>query len=68
MLNFRDTTVKTALRMGAVGFDAIKHLVLCRVEKRPPKLNLEVYPYLPRATVAKTSPASYLCLVSGDAA
>jgi hypothetical protein len=54
--------------MGAVGFDAIKHLVLCRVEKRPPKLNLEVYPYLPRATVAKTSPASYLCLVSGDAA
>jgi transposase len=60
--------VKTALRMGAVGFDAIKHLVLCRVEKRSPKLDLEVYPYLPRATVAKTSPASYLCLVSGDAA
>jgi len=60
--------VKTALRMGAVGFDAIKHLVLCRMEKRPPKLDLEVYPYLPRATVAKTSAASYLCLVSGDAA
>jgi hypothetical protein len=60
--------VKTALRLGAVGFDAIKHLVLCRVEKRPPKLDLEVYPYLPRATVAKTSAASYLCLVSGDAA
>ena len=60
--------VKTALRLGAVGFDAIKHLVLCRVEKRPPKLDLEVYPYLPRAIVAKTSAASYLCLVSGDAA
>src|ERR1700747_2683478 len=59
--------VKTALRIGAVGFDAIKHLVLCRVEKRLPKFDLEVYPYLPRATVAKTSPASYLCLVSGDA-
>ena len=28
--------VKTALRIGAIGFDAIKHLVLCRVEKRPP--------------------------------
>ena len=44
--------VKTALRMGAVGFDAVKHLVLCQVEKRPPKLDLDVYPYLPRATVA----------------
>ena len=60
--------VKTALRMGAVGFDAIKHLVLCRIEKRPPKLDLDVYPYLPRATVARTSAASYMCLVSGDAA
>ena len=49
--------VKTALRMGAVGFDAVKHLVLCRVEKRPPKLDLDVYPYLPRATVARTSAA-----------
>ena len=60
--------VKAALRLGAVGFDAIKHLVLCRVEKRPPKLDLDVYPYLPRATVARTSAASYMCLVSGDAA
>ena len=60
--------VKTALRMGAVGFDAIKHLVLCQVEKRPPKLDLDVYPYLPRATVGKTSATSYLCLVSRDAA
>ena len=56
------------VRMGAVGFDAIKHLVLCQVEKRPPKLDLNVYPYLPRATVGKTSAASYLCLVSRDAA
>ena len=60
--------VKTALRLGAVGFDAVKHLVLCQVEKRPPKLDLDVYPYLPRATVARTSAASYMCLVSGDAA
>ena len=60
--------VKAALRMGAVGFDAVKHLVLCRVEKRPPKLDLDVYPYLPRATVARTSAASYMCLVAGDAA
>ena len=60
--------VKTALRLGAVGFDAVKHLVLCQVEKRTPKLDLDLYPYLPRATVARTSAASYMCLVSGTAA
>jgi transposase len=60
--------VKTALRMGAVGFDAVKHLVLCQVEKRPPKLDLDVYPYLPKANVATTSAASYMCLISGHAA
>lgn len=60
--------VKKALHLGAVGFDAVKHLVLCQVEKRPPKLDLDVYPYLPRATVATTSAASYMCLMSGDAA
>ena len=60
--------VKTALRMGAVGFDAIKHLLLCQVEKRPPKLDLDVYPYLPHANVGTTSAASYMCLVVGSSA
>ena len=44
--------VGDALRLGAIGFDAVKHLVLCRIERRPPRLNLDVYPYLPRARVA----------------
>lgn len=60
--------VRTALRMGAIGFDAIKHLVLCRVEKRPPRLDLDIYPYLPRANVGATSAASYMCLMAGDGA
>ena len=60
--------VKKALHLGAVGFDAVKHLVLCQVEKRPPKLDLDVYPYLPRAHVASTKVASYMSLLSGDAA
>jgi transposase len=59
--------VRTALRMGTIGFDAIKHLVLCQIEKRPPKLDLDVYPYLPRANVETTSAASYMCLIAGDA-
>jgi len=60
--------VKKALQLGAVGFDAVKHLVLCQVEKRPPKLDLDIYPYLPRANVGTTSAASYMCLMAWDAA
>ena len=57
--------VDDALRLGAIGFDAVKHLVLCRIERRPPRLNLEVYPYLPRARVATTSAKSYMSLLPG---
>ena len=60
--------VKNALRLGAIGFDAVKHLVLCQIEKRPPKLDLDVYPYLPKANVGTTSVASYMSLMRGRAA
>jgi hypothetical protein len=56
--------VKKALQLGAIGVDAVKHLVLCHVEKRPPKLDLDVYPYLPRAHVETTSAASYMAVTS----
>ena len=59
--------VKDALRLGAIGYDAVKHLVLCRIERRPPRLDLDVYPYLPRARVATTAAASYLSLLAGGA-
>ncbi len=55
--------IKQALNMGAIGYDAVKHLVLCRIEKRPPKLNLDVYPYLPKANVQTTKPGSYMSLL-----
>ena len=56
--------VRQALDLGAIGYDAVKHLVLCRVERRPPRLDLDVYPYLPRARVETTKPASYMSLMS----
>jgi transposase len=59
--------VRDALRLGAIGYDAVKHLALCRVERRPPKLDLEVYPYLPRTEVGRTSPASYMALLGTPA-
>jgi transposase len=59
-----EAAVRDALRLGAISFDAVKHLVLCHIERRPPRLNLNLYPYLPRAQVATTSARSYLSLLS----
>jgi transposase len=58
-----DAAVHEALHLGAIGYDAVKHLVLCRIERRPPKLDLAVYPYLPRVTVATTSAKAYMALL-----
>jgi hypothetical protein len=60
--------VRQALDLGAIGYDAVKHLVLCRIERRPPRLDLDLYPYLPRARDETTKPSSYLSLMSGTAA
>ena len=59
--------ISEALERGVIGFDAVKHLVLCRIEKRPPRLNLLAHPYLPRAEVATTSARSYMGLLKGAA-
>ena len=59
--------IKDALRMGAVSFDAIKHLVLCRVERWPPRLDLDTYPFLPRMNVATTSASDYMSLLTEGA-
>ena len=56
--------IKDALRLGAVSFDAVKHLALCRLEGRPPRLDLELYPYLPKARVSTTSTKDYMSLLS----
>ena len=60
--------IKDALRLGAISFDAVKHLVLCRLEGRPPRLGLELYPYLPKARVSTTCTKDYMSLLSRRAA
>ena len=57
---------RDAIARGAIGFDAVKHLVLCRIERRPPRLDMTIYPYLPRATVATTSAKAYMGLLAGS--
>jgi hypothetical protein len=59
--------VRDAIARGAIGFDAVKHLALCRIERRPPRLDMTIYPYLPRATVATTSAKAYMDLCMGAA-
>jgi hypothetical protein len=61
-----EAAVREALRLGAIGFDAIKHLLLCRIERRPPRLDLDVYPYLPKAHVETTSAKTYMSLIGGS--
>ena len=57
--------MRDAIARGVIGFDAVKHLVLCRIERRPPRLDMTMYPYLPRASVAITSARAYLDLLGG---
>jgi len=57
--------VRDAIDRGVIGFDAVKHLVLCRIERRPPRLDMSIYPYLPHASVALTSARTYMDLLSG---
>ena len=62
--------VRQAGELGTIGFDAVKHLLLCRIEQRPPRLDLmdlTSYPHLPAAEVTQTSAADYLALLAAGA-
>ncbi len=59
--------IEDALRLGAIGFDAVKHLVLCRLDHRPPRLDLAQYPHLPAPRVTTTMAADYLMLLGAGA-
>ena len=60
--------VTQSIRLGAASFDAVKQLVLCRIERRPPRLDLSAYPYLPKANVGMTRAADDAALLEGAAA
>ena len=56
--------IRQAQLLQAISFDAVKHLVLCAIEQRPPKLDLENYPHLPAPEVALTRAADYQMLLA----
>src|SRR6516225_7639777 len=55
--------IQDALRLGTVSFDAVKHLLLCRIEQRPPRLDLMQYPHLPLPQVETTHAVDYMALL-----
>ena len=63
-----DAATADAIHLGAISFDAVKQLVIAKVEQRPAQLDLGDYPYLPAANVRTTSAADYAVLVSGRVA
>jgi transposase len=56
--------IEDAMRLGAISFDAVRHLLLCRIERRPPRLDMENYPHLPLAQVRTTQAADYMTLLA----
>ena len=55
------------LHLGTISLDAVKHLLLCWIERRPPRLDLMQYPHLPLPQVATTQAADYMALLGGGA-
>jgi transposase len=55
--------IEDALQLGTISFDAVKHLLLCRIEQRPPRLDMENYPHLPLAQVRTTQASDYMTLL-----
>ena len=53
------------MKLGTISFDAVRHLMLCRIERRPPRLDMENYPHLPLAQVHTTQAADYMSLLVG---
>ena len=57
--------MQDAISRGVTGYDAVKHLLLCRIEGRPPRLDLD--PHLPSVSVSTTSAQDYMKLLKEKA-
>jgi hypothetical protein len=56
--------VTEAIRLGTIGFDAVKLIALARIERRPVWLDLAAYPHLARLAVQTTRAADYAVLAA----
>ena len=51
--------------LGTIGFYAVKHLLLCRIERRPPRLDMQNYPPPAAGTGTTTKASDYMALLGG---
>jgi hypothetical protein len=56
--------IEDTLKLGAIRFDAVPHLLLCRIERRPPRLDIANYLHLPPAEVRTTQATDYMTLLT----
>jgi len=59
--------IEDTLRISTISFDAVRHLVLCRIERRPPRLDMANWPHLPLPSVRATHAADYMTLLCAPA-
>ena len=55
--------IEQALELNTISFEAVRHLVLCRIERRPPRLDMANWPHLPLTQVRTTRAADYMSLL-----
>lgn len=58
--------VEEALRLTTISYDAVKHLLLAKHERRLPHLNLLEYPHVPHACVTATDTRVYMSLLNTE--
>jgi hypothetical protein len=58
-----EAAIHEALHLGVARVEAIKHLLLCRLEQRPPHLELVAHPHLPAVSVKTTRAHDYTQLL-----
>jgi transposase len=68
LLEIATKEVVEAIQLGAIGFDAVRQIVLARIERRPARLDLAAYPWLPNTVVRSTRAADYAVLLEEQAA
>ena len=54
------------MRLRTVSFDAVRHLLLCRIEHKPPRLDMMNWPHLPVTRVRTTKAADYASLLASS--
>ena len=56
----------TPSRAEQSGSMPVKHLVLCRIERRPPRLDMTVYPYSPEGLLDRLTHHVHILELNGN--